>query len=656
MSRNLSRREILGMALSLTGLGGAYGIFQATNIAVDKGLIPQAGNPYFTRAGAKRIMHSPRQAVDEFRTVRQGGMSFWYQNFWKFTREPSEMNELDQLSAQLLDGPEFAENPHRIRVLPIIARIHALSSGDEEDLIAYRQSIHRMHEDAVSDGPNANRLIIDMIWQNATAALIRNQEAWRHTTFDNDLVEDAESVCTQFLDGRVELFMSAIASWQFLLTYERAVAERKDPKELHLVRQSISRIVEQRLGKQSYWFRGLQKIYRSRMAFDRMLPQMNEVVLGMTTPSVLGREATDFFLRVRVQQAQIGHSIKSTRLRIPHAWTISGGERSYTILMNYGFSAQDWERLKVMAPASDPRLGLSRDAYVYWEERASSEEQPDERTSDFEIADRPNVPVFQALFPFRTIEAQEFAHKVLGNNVSLTDVAEIVARSMEHENSLGALWAPLASAAGGKTAQALGLRQSELRGLGDLGMELEAPKELVAPHKEFLHRIWEEYLKPLVQPSVSVPGTLRSAADISDAPAKVSSDGTSEPLNWSAVRTDLSEETKMTEKHSSGSSDPIPPGTYSPETLPPISPGARAFLDRVEKRAKQEEEKYPELHRLADRRPSGKPARGLRLVDQGGVGLRLTDSGGVGIILDDENKPHHQRPSGASDQSDDTGS
>jgi hypothetical protein len=47
----------------------------------------------------------------------------------------------------------------------------------------------------------------------------------------------------------------------------------------------------------------------------------------------------------------------------------------------------------------------------------------------------------------------------------------------------------------------------------------------------------------------------------------------------------------------------IPPGTYTPETLPPISPEAQAILDRAKKGAKElaKEPKFQEIKsRLLD--------------------------------------------------------
>jgi hypothetical protein len=67
----------------------------------------------------------------------------------------------------------------------------------------------------------------------------------------------------------------------------------------------------------------------------------------------------------------------------------------------------------------------------------------------------------------------------------------------------------------------------------------------------------------------------------------------------------------------------VPPGTYTPETLPPLSDGAKAILASVE---------------AAASRPAS-PGKAAARLGGGPPGITLEDEGAAGISLSDEGLP-----------------
>jgi len=67
---------------------------------------------------------------------------------------------------------------------------------------------------------------IRIVWANTIAALIRNPQSWQHFQLGPDLINEAEDVCHRFLAGELMLLHAALHAWQFLLTYDRALADR----------------------------------------------------------------------------------------------------------------------------------------------------------------------------------------------------------------------------------------------------------------------------------------------------------------------------------------------------------------------------------------------------------------------------------------------
>lgn len=75
------------------------------------------------------------------------------------------------------------------------------------------------------------------------------------------------------------------------------------------------------------------------------------------------------------------------------------------------------------------------------------------------------------------------------------------------------------------------------------------------------------------------------------------------------------------------SQDRIPPGYYTPETLPPLSEGARKILASVDAVAP--------LVDLRSNRRSAAARPGITLEDEGMEGIRLSDEGLPGFSMED---------------------
>lgn len=95
--------------------------------------------------------------------------------------------------------------------------------------------------------------------------------------------------------------------------------------------------------------------------------------------------------------------------------------------------------------------------------------------------------------------------------------------------------------------------------------------------------------------------------------------GKSEARNNSVSR-EKPREVKTLERSSDKTAVLVPPGSYTVETLPPMSANAKSIVERV--RAKANQYKSASSH-ISEKTPSGVPSRGLRLSDEKGLGIRL---------------------------------
>src|SRR5205085_2383010 len=91
-------------------------------------------------------------------------------------------------------------------------------------------------------GASHHREVLEIIWQNVLASLLRNDFHWQHMYLSDDLLRQAEYICELFLEGEQLLFSPAVFSFHALLAYERAIKNTKST-QLDSLQSIINRIL-----------------------------------------------------------------------------------------------------------------------------------------------------------------------------------------------------------------------------------------------------------------------------------------------------------------------------------------------------------------------------------------------------------------------------
>jgi hypothetical protein len=199
------------------------------------------------------------------------------------------------------------------------------------------------------------------------------------------------------------LLHAALHAWQFLLTYDRALADRGNAGVRAQVQVAQERLLQIRTPELA-WVYALKYVYRHRWHYADMLPQVDEVVMGRPR---LNRTAADLFILMRLKIYFENHRFLDGKLMSPfwrderRAQDLLNGD--LTTLANYGVMPSDWPALRSLAERR--ALPFSKDALSYLTDLFSQGEATFHQ-SDFEkqdVARRAQWIPFRSLDPANTI-------------------------------------------------------------------------------------------------------------------------------------------------------------------------------------------------------------------------------------------------------------
>ena len=337
----------------------------------------------------------PLKIIDMFYQAQPGSLGVFYQLFFPhFVRHETALDrtlKLKALCKRELEADEkkpaqeqqYADRPHRLRALPAVAASHALGLFRGEASEEFRELIAKTHCRAISPDERPNREVLEIIWQNMTAALVRNKNNWEVFSAGPALIEEAEKVCSKFLADEPVLLLAAAEAWQFLLTYSRAVECRGDDGELERVRASLD-CISSHEGPQLAWFQKFQCFYHTRRTHYDMLPQLTEPAIGRIRATHNQIRAThnqeevglvDFLVLMQLQSIHTDHLVMQEGIISPYSTAARAKqivEKTHTKLLAYDVWPSDWPRYRALAaqgtlPLTEETLNFLDDMFEAYE-------------------------------------------------------------------------------------------------------------------------------------------------------------------------------------------------------------------------------------------------------------------------------------------------
>jgi hypothetical protein len=356
MSFNESRREFIGRSFRIGGLLVAFSSWTGWSILKHGGLrLIDAAAPVPSRL----LISNPNDIIEHFLNARGAVLSYYFQVFFPFVagNEYKMLTDLQDLCQQRMKTANSTERA-RLRVLPAIAAAHMLPILSDEDTVnVSRDLLLKINRSALSGG-DPSRSVLGLLWTSMTSVVIRNRSHWRNFLVGRDMVFDASERCLEFMreeESTLPLIHTAVAAWQFLLTYERSLMSRKDNNsalELQSVRAAIKRVQEGK-GVRYIWLDKVSKIYQRRKSYEDMLPEYLELIIGRSKTEVHSteREVADFFVLLRLQAIYIYYLVESRAITSPYLSDPDEAgfirKRAFCFLVNFGVTPNDWKSLKL---------------------------------------------------------------------------------------------------------------------------------------------------------------------------------------------------------------------------------------------------------------------------------------------------------------------
>lgn len=440
MSEDIPRRRasyyLIGAFGSLLGAS----LFSFVRKRSDPDNMTESTADFLRSASGGQLLHSAQFMLDEYWNARLGGLCFWYQNFWELNRTAGALEAFVAECQRAEAEGRYHSELQRVRVLPAVARIHALATADPADSQSLSHHICSIHSAALDpDSEEASREVLESIWQNATAALIRNSTAWQASAFDITMIEEARKLLFVFLNDDPYILMPAVSAWQFLLTYEIALrTERSTPNSrlLHAIRSVIREVADHPVASRSYWFNQLVTMMRKRSKRSQMLPQMNEVLMFRRAGTAEYRDPVDFFTLVRLEQTHLRLRVRTREVKSPYVWPPRKASRTHTFMRDYGLRPEnlsEWEDVRNV----DPRLGPTALALAYWRDLLSKPLAED-KSADLAQQEVQHAEKLVGILPFNRVEAQNVMRLAYPGRSPLDELCDqIVAEVRKHSVERG---------------------------------------------------------------------------------------------------------------------------------------------------------------------------------------------------------------------------
>jgi hypothetical protein len=388
--------------------------------------------------GPKRLVAEPQEVIAEFVAAKPGNLAVYCQLFWPAYRTGAMRGQLELQCRRALAAAPADADQYKIRLLPILARIHALgwcrpTEGSEHEAIVLSAAISARQGSSSSPGPFGiakDRDILEFIWRGMHCALTRNANTWALFTIDEPVLHEAESVVQQYAAGEDILFGPAIAAWQFILTYLRASRVRPG-HQTTAIHRMIERVTSNHVNDRLGWFQRMYSIYNELNSFDEMPPQFNEIWMGYKLP-LFDDRAKEFAALVAFGKIYVN----SLALAGGSPYVPKDRAREYRIWPNvsarFGISRIEWRQLKNSTYSSL----LSNEARQYIDDGFDSYKETELNSSN-EVLEQIRATTLSLWVPFRKRDAEVIFDRVYGQ-IELNGLIDLFGNITE--DKLAAIW------------------------------------------------------------------------------------------------------------------------------------------------------------------------------------------------------------------------
>lgn len=294
--------------------------------------------------GSDRLHVQARTILDQFATARSGQLMAMYQTFWPFALENvANLSAINEVCA----ATEVQKYParHRVTALPAVACLHALPTLARHERDWASEVLLKTHSAALDTAPH--REILEIIWQNTVASIIKNRENWNKIELDPKFLDQGFDLCTRFLRGEENLINPATYAFHALLTYRNAVADRKDESRLKQVNNTLAKIVDTPSGRSRFWFEELHRIMQqTKSTFDGATPQLLEVWMSAGRhPGKLYEYALLKILYTGHLTTAVAHGTAKSAYE-QRERSIEASRIFLTLISDYGVTPETWSAIK----------------------------------------------------------------------------------------------------------------------------------------------------------------------------------------------------------------------------------------------------------------------------------------------------------------------
>jgi hypothetical protein len=363
--------------------------------------------------GYERLLHSVESIVKSVAEADVAALIAKYQFFFPFARNVASIAALKRKTAEAALREAYRDHQYRLQALPAIASVHALGSVHDSEIEYLDDIIVGTLSDALDPSKKPNREILEMVWQNALAALIGSDFNWNGINFSASAIRANGEICARFLAGEKALFYPAIAAFQFLLTYERSLKNRRSiasPNSTRSVLEAFDRINAYSSSATFEWFYRLSNLYQARFTRDEMIPQQSEIALGLAhfPPAI-----ADYFLMTRFYGSYVNNEIRTGGIQTAYVSPQRAEFHANTCKLIFGLNRdhtrQHWQQLR-----HNPQLNFLAVATARYVDKRLDPTHDQEAEIRFDQSFRDARELAQGAVPLRRIDEAETFDKNVG--------------------------------------------------------------------------------------------------------------------------------------------------------------------------------------------------------------------------------------------------